>query len=62
MFHDGGLADAGRANNVQRTIALKSFMCLVNQFCPGKPYTANLVLDFVQCSVRSLRQAIVDGS
>jgi hypothetical protein len=47
MFHDRRLADAGRADNVQGAMGLKSCIGLVNQFGAGKPYTANLVLNFL---------------
>ena len=48
VFHNRRLADAGRADNVQYAMRLQSRMALIDQFSAGKPYTADLIFDFVQ--------------
>ena len=54
VFHDPRFTDTRRTNDVQNAMWLKRRIGLINQFGSGKPYTAYLVLDFIQRAVRRL--------
>ena len=62
VLHDRRLADTGRADNVHYTMRLQSRMGLIDEFSTGKPYTSNLIFDFVQSVVGCFRQAGIDRS
>jgi hypothetical protein len=61
MLHYRRLADTRRADDVENTALFKSGAGLIDEFSAGKPYAADLILDLVQCVVRSFRQADFDG-
>ena len=52
MLHDRRLADTGAADDVKHALRVESRVSLVDQFGPGQPYAADLVLHFIQCAIR----------